>query len=294
MADRHFSRHGIGAHEVHEYVLNLERIDIRREILEQGGEAYCHRCRCLFRIVEVVPLIRKLVSETEWPVGTDGGFQGLNDLLTIVNAVECRVFQRNQYIGDGAIVQLIGSLLKDASRIAGHAQSDVLRSSLDDNGLEYIAADDDTGRAGGRKSCVNASFLDSSEGDSPAYVLCTFLATAQPLSMSSTQMAECSIGLYTHFISLNPCFFACRSMTSGEKPMLKPSLLEQYALHWLSLSFSAENEPTKTVASVPSVKVLSKRLQLSRGKGQFFYLVDVFGKLFFDDGQTSVRIPPYR
>src|SRR5215813_1582131 len=62
----------------------------------------------LFRIMQVVPLIRELIAETEGPVGAQIGTQGLDDLLTIIKTIKRRVLDSDQHIGNRSVVELVG------------------------------------------------------------------------------------------------------------------------------------------------------------------------------------------
>src|SRR5439155_4105719 len=70
--------------QVKHQMLNLQIDNVWQEVLECGLEAHNHRCRRLVWIIQVVPLIRELLLETERPVEAELRIECLDHLLPVV------------------------------------------------------------------------------------------------------------------------------------------------------------------------------------------------------------------
>jgi hypothetical protein len=80
-------------------MLNQHIIDIGRKVVALGAECDRHRRCGLVGIVEIVPSVGEIVDEAEPTIGTNVWRQRAQDLLSIVIAIERRVFEGDEDVG---------------------------------------------------------------------------------------------------------------------------------------------------------------------------------------------------
>src|SRR6059058_3481516 len=90
-------------------MLNLQSRQVRRKIGARCTEADSNRRLLPSWIIEVVPLISQLLAKTEWTVKADGWTQRLEQLLTVVSAVQRSVLDDNLDISDSLEIKEIRS-----------------------------------------------------------------------------------------------------------------------------------------------------------------------------------------
>ena len=119
--------------EVDRHVFDSHVVHVRREILCYCFKAHRHRCRRLLGIVQVVPCISELVTEAEGAISTGCALriQKLDNLLLVVEAVERRVLDGDQHVGDRRIIEWIcclGPTRRSQSCLAALSRTESLRT----------------------------------------------------------------------------------------------------------------------------------------------------------------------
>lgn len=128
MGHRYLVGHAVGTGEVQRDLLDPELVDVRWEVIARGGETHDHRCAAQLGVVEVVPLIAEFVAEAERAVGAERAVDRRQHALPMVTAVQGGVFDGEQDIRDGAVVEPVGR--------SRHTQ---FPGGLDTDALEGIA-----------------------------------------------------------------------------------------------------------------------------------------------------------